>query len=123
MRSIQETIKSDDDGDLFFEIAEIQDYQDYALEHDLYAQFVDSQKWEDSIEEIRKLSEVAAEIISTHGIGDRVDSDGYNFESGELLADLSQDDQDFIKSDDDIYDAVCALARSYGHFVISFSED
>ena len=36
-------LQSDDDGDLFFEIAEIQDYQDYALKHDLYAQFVDSQ--------------------------------------------------------------------------------
>jgi hypothetical protein len=84
-----------------------------------YADFVDSDAWDDAIEEIYKIYPEIAESIQKYGIGDSLGEGGYDFESGNLLVNLPEEIQQEISDNAEIYNLVSNLADEYYKFSIS----
>ena len=84
-----------------------------------YSDFVDSDPWNKAIGDIYELSPEIAGAIKKHGIGDSLSPDGYDFESGNLLAGLPQEIQQEISDNAEIYNLVSNLADEYYKFSIS----
>lgn len=89
-------------------------------QYDLYASFVGSEQWNKQVEIIKEISTDAADAIGKYGIGTKVTDDGqYDFESGQLLADVPQSVRN-SEAIENAYDAICDLAKAYADFVCAF---
>jgi hypothetical protein len=81
----------------------------------LYADFVMSNVWNYYLTKIRELSPKLADVINRYGIGTKVNLNGYDFESGQLLDDIPKVYQEEIYQSS-VYDLLCELANKYGEF-------
>jgi hypothetical protein len=84
---------------------------------DSYPAFTASTTWSLALDEIRQLNADVADAIEQYGIGEKITNGGqYDFESGQLLDELPTSIREMIRSDENLYDAVCDLANAYASF-------
>jgi len=86
----------------------------------LYPDFVMSEVWNYYLTKIRELSPKLADIINKYGIGTKVNLDGYDFESGQLLDDIPKVYKKEIY-ESTVYDLICELANEYGNWCLQHS--
>lgn len=84
----------------------------------LYSDFVMSDNWHFYLTKIREVSTKLAEVITQYGIGTKVNLDGYDFESGQLLDDIPSKYKEEIY-ESSVYDLLCELANKYGEFCLN----
>ena len=89
-------------------------------QHDLYASFVGSEKWNEQVAIIEEASPDAAAAVGKYGIGEKVSDDGqYDFESGQLLDSMPKNVRD-SQAIEEAFEAICDLAKAYADFVCAF---
>lgn len=84
----------------------------------LYADFVMSDIWHFYLSKIREVSTKLADAINQYGIGTKVNLDGYDFESGQLLDDIPKEYREEIH-ESTVYDLLCKLANEYGEYCLN----
>lgn len=77
-----------------------------------------SDSWHYYLSKIREVSNKLADVITQYGIGTKVNLDGYDFESGQLLDDISFKYKKEIY-ESSVYDLLCELANKYGEFCLN----
>lgn len=84
----------------------------------LYPDFVMSDNWHFYLSKIREVSTKLANVINQYGIGTKVNLDGYDFESGQLLDDIPLKYKEEIYQSS-VYGLLCELANEYGEFCLN----
>lgn len=84
----------------------------------LYPDFVMSDTWHYYLTKIREVSTKLANVVNQYGIGTKVNLDGYDWESGQLLDDIPSKYREEIYQSN-VYDLLCELANEYGEFCLN----
>lgn len=84
----------------------------------LYSNFVMSDTWHYYLNKIREVSIKLADVVNQYGIGTKVNLDGYDFESGQLLDDIPSKHREEIYQSN-VYTLLCELANEYGEWCLN----
>lgn len=86
----------------------------------LYSDFVMSETWQYYLTKIGGVFITLADVVNQYRIETKVNLNGYNFESGQLLDDiLSKYKEEIYQSS--TYDLLCKLASEYGEWCLNES--